>query len=893
MNVETEIAHFPESKIMRRFSRPTELLLVFPLILVMLFAVAPGHASADTVISSNITSTTTWTTAGNVYIISGARSISAGVTLTIEPGVIVKFQTTSSSLTVSGTLSAVGTSTSPIYFTSYKDDTGGDTNGDGGASSPTAGDWCAVIVGSGGTANLEHVIVRYGGYTSCSAGGSGANLRANSGVFNITTSTSSNAGSYGILNSNGTTTLANSVLAGNTTYGIRIDGGFASVATSSISSNGSYGIYASGGTASFHGNTFSSNTTAVQISDPDILDINSGNSATGGTNNGIVIGGTLNVTDKTLGADTMSYIVSGALALNSGRTLTINPGAVLKYSTGAVLTINGTLNALGTSLNPIYFTSLKDDTIIGDTNGNGAGTSPASGDWCSITVTSTGVANIQHATVRYGGNTGSCGSNSGSNILTNGGVLNVATTTVSNGVTYGSLQVSGTTTASNVTFSNSGTYGFRMEAGTSSIASSAVSSNGTYGVWTSGGALSITGSNFTNQTHAVYVQDPDYLVTSTGNSASGGAYNGTYISGTLNNNKTWSADTMPYIVHNVFVSSGKTLTINPGTVSKFSFSTSPLTVNGTLNVLGSSLYPIYFTSLKDDTILGDTNGDGGASSPAAGDWHRIEIASGGIANFEHSIIRYGGATSSSPFVYTNLYVNGGTLNIATSTIAHSSTYGIRQVSGTTTVSDSVIKNNGTYGAHNALTATSTFSATNNYWNSFSGPYHATLNPSGTGDDISSYISFDPWLGNTHYTFYPDDSVDDANEEMLWKWSASTESQDYATELAAAIATWNALDPITIAETGGAADIEVQEVDASPETWTGQYTALTPGLVELNLAQINGSEPLSRIQKTWTHELGHALGLNHSYWENVMHLASTTQTSLGNQDVEDYHYLWGY
>jgi len=36
-------------------------------------------------------------------------------------------------------------------------------------------------------------------------------------------------------------------------------------------------------------------------------------------------------------------------------------------------------------------------------------------------------------------------------------------------------------------------------------------------------------------------------------------------------------------------------------------------------------------------------------------------------------------------------------------------------------------------------------ATYNWWGSSSGPYHKTLNPGGTGDAVSDYVDFEPWL----------------------------------------------------------------------------------------------------------------------------------------------------
>jgi hypothetical protein len=40
--------------------------------------------------------------------------------------------------------------------------------------------------------------------------------------------------------------------------------------------------------------------------------------------------------------------------------------------------------------------------------------------------------------------------------------------------------------------------------------------------------------------------------------------------------------------------------------------------------------------------------------------------------------------------------------------------------------------------------TEVFNAENNWWGSASGPYHSTLNPSGTGDKVSDNVDFTPW-----------------------------------------------------------------------------------------------------------------------------------------------------
>lgn len=140
--------------------------------IVLSLVVGAGPAYAATHIpTTTYNSNTTWTVANSPYVLDGNVTVAAGVTLTINPGVIVKFNGTLRELRVNGTLSAVGTSGSRIVFSSYQDDSaGGDTNGDGTATSGAAGQWTDINVTSGNSnSQLKFADVRYGGNGSANS----------------------------------------------------------------------------------------------------------------------------------------------------------------------------------------------------------------------------------------------------------------------------------------------------------------------------------------------------------------------------------------------------------------------------------------------------------------------------------------------------------------------------------------------------------------------------------------------------------------------------------------------------------------------------------------------------------------------------------------------------
>lgn len=90
-----------------------------------------GHSvSAQTNVSGFINANTTWTLAGSPYIVIGNALLSQGFTLTIDPGVVVKFGT-NNALQIDGQLIAIGTPSQRIVFTSNQ-------------ANPQPGDWAKL-----------------------------------------------------------------------------------------------------------------------------------------------------------------------------------------------------------------------------------------------------------------------------------------------------------------------------------------------------------------------------------------------------------------------------------------------------------------------------------------------------------------------------------------------------------------------------------------------------------------------------------------------------------------------------------------------------------------------------------------------------------------------------
>jgi hypothetical protein len=114
-------------------------------------------------------------------------------------------------------------------------------------------------------------------------------------------------------------------------------------------------------------------------------------------------------------------------------------------------------------------------------------------------------------------------------------------------------------------------------------------------------------------------------------------------SGILTADEAWLGGQVHQVTADLVIPSGRRLDLYPGAVVKLAPGTSVrVQAGGTLTALGALAQPIVITSERDDTIGGDTNGDGSTTRPAAGDWYRIHVE--GTADFDHVQVRYGAGT---------------------------------------------------------------------------------------------------------------------------------------------------------------------------------------------------------------------------------------------------------
>ncbi|AYA36860.1 hypothetical protein D3Y59_07190 [Hymenobacter oligotrophus] len=324
------------------------------------------------------------------------------------------------------------------------------------------------------------------------------------------------------------------------------------------------------------------------------------------------------------------YVVGPNVTL--GSTLTIEAGAIVKFqaNAGLSLTAGGRIEAVGTADNPVVFTSVLDDAHGGDTNNDGAATTPAKRNWSSIALAGQSGSRFEHCRFMYGG----------------AGAPNT---------TLDLFDASATVRNCRFVRNGGGAPNFKGALSASrALTNTVIEGNAFY--------LNEMPLRITN----LYSLNNSNTFSNPANPAEKNDHNGIWVEDASSTSValTWGETEVPFVVGGLTLDAP--MTLGPGVMVKFDdLGNLVLTASsGRILANGTAAQPVVFTSIHDDATGGDTNANGNATAPARKSWRGLVLNTTTGSVLDNSRFYYGGGGG------TVLNLTGAVAEVRNSVFAH-------------------------------------------------------------------------------------------------------------------------------------------------------------------------------------------------------------------------------